>query len=149
MLIDYSIRSFEILERKLKYFEKQEVFDVFLRLGKRMNLVDLPKDFEEFEIMRENHLHQNLQYSIYTKDLYKQYRHHLGIARYRLLLETQSLITPNKVRKYLHLKKNSLLSPVLPIYKIGKIISLDVFFKWLILPGTYRQKIKSLDYKNI
>ncbi|MBI6121062.1 oxygenase MpaB family protein [Salegentibacter maritimus] len=148
MLIDYSIRSFEILERKLKYFEKQEVFDVFLRLGKRMNLVDLPKDFEEFEIMRKDHLHQNLQYSIYTKDLYKQYRHHLGIVRYRLLLETQSLITPNKVCIYLHLKKNSLLSPVLPIYKIGKIISLDVFFKWLILPGPYKQKIKSLDYKN-
>ena len=149
MLTDYSIRSFEILERKLKHSEKQEVFDVFFRVGKRMNLVGLPKNFVEFEIMRQNHIEQDLEYSAYTKDLYKQYRYHLGIVRYRLLLETQSLITPNKVRKYLHLKKNSLLSPVLPIYKIGKIISLDVFFKWLILPGAYKQKIKSLDYQNI
>ncbi|MEJ7768124.1 MAG: oxygenase MpaB family protein, partial [Chitinophagaceae bacterium] len=29
MLIDYSIRSFEVLERKLNWAEKQEVFQVF------------------------------------------------------------------------------------------------------------------------
>ena len=33
MLIDYSIRSFELLERKLELNEKEEIFDVFSRLG--------------------------------------------------------------------------------------------------------------------
>ncbi|MCW3105509.1 MAG: hypothetical protein JWQ09_15, partial [Segetibacter sp.] len=33
MLIDYSIRSYEILERKLSDTEKEEVFHVFYRVG--------------------------------------------------------------------------------------------------------------------
>src|SRR5882757_8738963 len=33
MLIDYSIRSFERLERKLKDFEKNEIFQVFHKIG--------------------------------------------------------------------------------------------------------------------
>ncbi|MGA9326672.1 MAG: oxygenase MpaB family protein, partial [Salegentibacter sp.] len=42
MLIDYSIRSFELLERKLDLSEKEEVFSVFFRVGQRMNIKDLP-----------------------------------------------------------------------------------------------------------
>src|SRR5882757_9952829 len=33
MLIDYSIRSFELLERKLHSFEKNEIFQVFHKVG--------------------------------------------------------------------------------------------------------------------
>src|ERR1700741_2161718 len=36
MLIDYSIRSYEALERRLTDWEKAEVFDVFYRVGQRM-----------------------------------------------------------------------------------------------------------------
>src|SRR5258707_4465587 len=41
MLIDYSIRSFELLQRKLTTEEKGEVFDVFNRVGARMGLKGL------------------------------------------------------------------------------------------------------------
>src|SRR5690606_2377050 len=68
MLIDYSIRSYEILERKLSLNEKQEVFNVFYRLGCRMQLKGLPQNYKEWERMREEHLEQNLQNSGYTKD---------------------------------------------------------------------------------
>ncbi|MDX1629885.1 MAG: oxygenase MpaB family protein, partial [Fulvivirga sp.] len=44
MLIDYSIRSFELLERKLSEDEKHEIFDVFQRVGTRMGIKDLPSD---------------------------------------------------------------------------------------------------------
>ncbi len=46
MLIDYSIRAFELLERKLTRTEKGEVFDVFLRVGKRMQLKGLASSYE-------------------------------------------------------------------------------------------------------
>src|SRR5690606_34054258 len=36
MLIDYSIRSYELMERKLSRAEKEEVFNVFRRVGSRM-----------------------------------------------------------------------------------------------------------------
>src|SRR5688572_26316198 len=42
MLIHYSIASFELLERKLSTEEKEEVYDVFYRMGNRMGLKDLP-----------------------------------------------------------------------------------------------------------
>src|ERR1700759_1223862 len=38
MLIWYSIRSYEVLYRKLSVAEKEEVFDVFYRVGLRMGL---------------------------------------------------------------------------------------------------------------
>ena len=45
MLIDYSIRSFEVLERELTSQKKEEVFEVFYRVGQRMNLKDLPVSY--------------------------------------------------------------------------------------------------------
>jgi hypothetical protein len=145
MLIDYSIRSFEILERKLNTSEKEEVFDVFWRVGKRMNLKGLPKNFKEFEKMRQNHLEKNLEYGEYSKDLYRQYRKHLGLMRYQLLLETQRLITPDSVRVYLNLRKFSFLKLIIPAYKISRSINIDGFLKSLILPSEYKTEIKSLD----
>ncbi len=42
MLIYYSIAAYELLEKKLTGAEKQEVFDVFYRVGTRMGLKELP-----------------------------------------------------------------------------------------------------------
>src|ERR671912_710371 len=69
LLIDYSIRAFEVLERELTLAEKNDVFDVFIRVGERMGLKGLPKTFEEWIEMRNEHLAQNLQHSEYTDDL--------------------------------------------------------------------------------
>src|SRR5687768_5035189 len=43
MLIDYSIRSFEVLERRLSRVEKNEVFQVFSKVGSRMGVKGLPE----------------------------------------------------------------------------------------------------------
>jgi len=76
LLIDYSIRSYEILECKLSNVEKDEVFMVFNRVGCRMGLKGLPNTFEEWSAMRQEHLAQNLQHSNFTVDLFRQYRKH-------------------------------------------------------------------------
>src|SRR5215218_6615715 len=41
MLIHYSIASFELMQRKLSMEEKEEVFNVFYRVGRRMGLKEL------------------------------------------------------------------------------------------------------------
>src|SRR5680860_65297 len=120
MLIDYSIRSFEVLERKLSSVEKQEVFDVFFRVGTRMGVKGLPESFEDWEKMRQGHLHQNLKYSNYTNDLFNQFRKHLGEVRYRILLEAQTLVVPQKVRELLNFRKISLLKPLIGLYKLSR-----------------------------
>ena len=147
MLIDYSIRSYELLERKLTTTEKAEVFEVFYRVGSRMGLKGLPGNYAAWVRMREDHLQQNLQQSHYTVDLYRQYRKHLGAVRYKLLLEAQSLIVPERVKTLLQLNKTSLLTPVLFLYKLSRKLKLDWFLKSLILPPAYMAEIKELDSK--
>jgi hypothetical protein len=145
MLIDYSIRSFEVLERVLSIAEKQEVFNVFFRVGTRMGVRGLPESFEEWEKMRQGHLHQNLKYSTYTNDLYSQYRKHLGVIRYKILLEAQKLVVPQKVHELLNFRRSSLLKPLIGMYKLSRIFKVDGLLKALILPSSYKKEIKALD----
>lgn len=145
MLIDYSIRAYEILERDLNDLEKEEVFEVFTRVGVQMGIPGLPNNFLEWEKMRREHLRQDLEYTNFTKDLYLQYRKHLGLVRYLLLLETQSLIVPPKVHDFLGFKRHSLSGVILWIYKLSRNFHLDKVIKTLILPKEYKQEIKSLD----
>lgn len=145
MLIDYSIRAFEVLERKLTHAEKQEVFHVFYRVGSRMGLKGLPEHFDAWLQMRHEHLQQNLQLSLHSKDLFEKYRKHLGAFRYRLLLEGQMLIVPEKVRELLNFRKVSLLTPILTLYKMSRKLHADQVLKAIILPSAYKEEIKELD----
>lgn len=145
MLIDYSIRSYEVLERKLSLNEKKEVFQVFERVGNRMGLTGLPETYEAWLQMREEHLQHDLQKSFYTEDLFRQYKKHLGVLRYKLLLEGQLLVVPDRVRRLLGFRKFSLIKPILGAYKVSRAFGADWFLKELILPSDYKKEIKDLD----
>lgn len=145
MLIDYSIRSFEVLERPLSHAEKNDVFRVFIRVGSRMGLTGLPSTFEEWQAMRADHLAKNMEYSAFTADLFGQYRKHLGAVRYRLLREVQTLLVPAHVHHALGFRKRSLLYPVLVVYRITKSLKAEWILKSLILPATYKKQILALD----
>jgi uncharacterized protein (DUF2236 family) len=145
MLIDYSIRSFEVLERKLSRAEKNEIFRVFNKVGYRMGLTGLPSTLDEWEQMRQDHLDQNLKHSHYTDDLFRQYRKHLGGLRYRILLEAQTLVVPQQVRNLFGFRKTSFLYPLLLLYKATRRLNLDWLLKAIILPGKYKKQIMSLD----
>jgi hypothetical protein len=145
MLIHYSLASFELLERKLADEEKEDLFDVFNRLGLRMGLQGLPKNYKEWTIMREGHLQEDLAKSHYTTDLYKQYRKHLGPLRYWLLKESQKLVVPARVKELLDLGGFSSVKPILFFYKLSRKIRLDSFLKSLVMPKEYKKQIKDLD----
>jgi hypothetical protein len=145
MLIHYSIAAFELLERKLTRLEKEEVFDVFFRVGERMGLKDLPRSFEQWLIVREQHMHQDLQKSDYTVDLFKQYKKHLGAIRYKILVEAQMLVIPKWVNELLGFGKFSVLRPVVPLYKFSRMIKMDSLIKSVLLPSAYKSQIKELD----
>jgi len=147
MLIHYSIASFELLERKLTDKEKEDLYDVFYRMGKRMNLKDLPLSFGHWLRMREEHLQQNLEKSDLTIDLYRQYKKHLGNTRYFLLKESQKLVCPKHVKQLLSFGKVTWITPLLLIYKFSRNISLDWFLKSIILPSAYQKQIRELDVK--
>jgi hypothetical protein len=145
MLIHYSIASFEVLERKLSGEEKEEVFDVFYRLGKRMDLKDLPENYLSWLSVRKHDLENDIENSNYTIDLYKQYKKHLGPFRYNVLIEGQILVIPEKVRQLLNFRRFSFLRPALPIYKLFRALKLDGIIKTMILPSKYKKEFKELD----
>lgn len=145
MLIHYSQASFELLERKMTDAEKEDLFDVFNRLGLRMGIKGLPASYAEWTVMRNQHLQQDLVKSDYTIDLYKQYRKHLGPVRYVLLKESQKLVVPKHASDLLGLRKFSWLTPILAVYKLSRMIKLDWFLKSLVMPAKYKKQIRQLD----
>jgi uncharacterized protein (DUF2236 family) len=145
MLIGYSISSFELLERKLSEKEKEEIFDVFYRVGSRMGLKGLPGNYQDWELMRTEYLEINLVRSSFTTDLYGKYQESLGSFRYHILIQAQTLLVPARVRKLLSLPSVPLLYPVLQIYKGARFLRVDRLFKTMLLPAKYKVEIAGLD----
>jgi uncharacterized protein (DUF2236 family) len=145
LLIDYSVRAFELLYRKLSSAEKEEIYHTFYRMGLRMNLKNLPANYQDWVSVREEHLLNDLEKSRFTVDLYKQYKKHLGFTRFILLKEVQAQLVPPHVRQLLGLRKISLLMLIVPLYKFSRLLHLDRLVKALILPMDYKAQIKAVD----
>jgi hypothetical protein len=145
MLIHYSIASFEILQRKLTIEEKEEVYDVFYRVGARMGLKDLPENYAQWLVSREEHLNNDLEKSKYTSDLLIQYQKHLGNFRYQFLRSAQTLVVPSQVRHLLGLNKFSWMRFVIPVYKISRSLGIDWFLMKSVLPDQYKTQIFDLE----
>lgn len=145
LLIDYSIRSFELLDRKLTPAELDDIYDVFYRMGCRMHLKDLPDNYLDWQLARSLSLDQNIAYSKFTADLYQQYKKHLGRLRYRLVLQIQSILVPPNVSSLLKLNTSGWIISALKFYRFLRRIRLDKFFRDLLLPVKYKEEIKSLE----
>ena len=145
MLIHYSISSFEVLERKLTAEEKEDVVEVFLRVGHRMNIPDLPSDYLSWQKMYERHQLQDLRRSEFTVDLFRQYRKHLGPVRYFILKESQKLVASKRVRRLLHYNDPLLIRPVIATYRLSRVVGVDKLLKAMLLPPAYKQRISMLD----
>ncbi|UOQ74234.1 oxygenase MpaB family protein [Hymenobacter cellulosilyticus] len=145
MLIDYSIRSFELLERPLTAAEREEVFDVFARVGRRMGLVEVPDSHAQWLVARHEHLAQDLSPSRFTTDLFLQYRHHLGGLRYGLLQQAQRLVLPAVVRQMLHQSSWSWLRPLVPVYRRTQHLRVARWAINALLPAAYQAQIQALD----
>ena len=141
MLIDYSIRSFEVLERPLTDWEKAEVFDVFNRVGQRMGINGLPNLYPDWLTMRREHLERDLKCSKFTQDLYQQYKKHLGWLRYWLLKQVQLLIAPQQVKQLLQIGKDVYIKPVLVLYTLSRLIRINTILKSAMLPPAYKSRI--------
>lgn len=145
MLIHYSITAYELLEQKLTDNEKEEVYNVFYRVGARMGLKELPSNYMDWLPVRDSHLKEDLEKSTYTADLLKQYKKYLGPLRFKVLTEAQKLVVPARVRSLLNYSHFSLLTFLLPVYKISRSLNIDWLIKNLLLPKEYKEQIKQLD----
>ena len=145
MLIYYSMAAYELLERKMSDQEKEDLYQVFCRVGQRMGLEKLPKDYSEWLVSRQAHLEQDLENSSLTLDLFSQYCKHLGAMRYRILIEAQKLVVPPRVRSLLDFGGLHWMRPALPLYQFSRKLRMDNLIKELLLPANYKPQIKALD----
>lgn len=145
MLIYYSIASFELLERELTQTEKEEIFNVFHAVGNRMGVSQLPGNYHDWLEVRAQHLQHNLEKSNYTTDLYKQYRKHLGLVRFHILLKAQSRLLPGVALELLQKRPSKIFKLLLPIYRAAGKIGLHAFIKRIFLPAKYHDQIQQLN----
>ena len=110
-----------------------------------MQLKDLPLTYPEWLPVRNQHMIDDLQKSTYTEDLFKQYKKHLGAMRFKVLIEAQKLVVPRRVKELLDFNDFSLLTPVVPVYKISRLMKMDWLLKNILLPADYKDQINALD----
>ena len=145
MLIDYSERAYALLYRRLSQREKDELFEVFHRIGEAMYIPELPKTYAEWQVDRHRHLVRDLSYSKHTSMLYEAYRKHLGFWRYCLLLEVQALLVPTEVRRLLHLNSNRLISGLAQTYGMIGTAPLQSLVHTFLIPPRYWSDVRSFD----
>ncbi|WP_072008574.1 oxygenase MpaB family protein [Hymenobacter sp. IS2118] len=149
MLIAYSIRAFEILEKPLTPLEKEEITDVFCRVGRRMGIPDLPNSYAAWQLARTQHLAANTAVSTHTRHLYQQYRKHLGGPRYALLRAVQGLVVPAGVRDKLQLPGGLWISPAVAFYRLTSRWRFSQLAKNALLPAAYQARILALDAASV
>lgn len=147
MLIWYSIQSYELLYRPLILAEKEEVFDVFNRVGKRMGLKDLPVNYQQWQAAHRQHLDGDIVCSEFTIDLYRQYRIHLGVTRYFLLKRVQAMLSPPPVKSLLKLPDAGVLKALLPGYKLVRGLGLGRLIVESLLPSQYKLQVRQINTK--
>lgn len=145
MLIDYSERAHEMLAHPLAAHEQRELYDVFYRVGTGLQIPDLPPTYAAWREDRERHMRRDLVCGDGTKELYGQYRKHLGRWRYPLLLRIQAILTPAHVRGLLRLKPAAWLRPFLPLYAILVRVGLRPIIQRLLMPPGYLAAVRALD----
>ncbi len=145
MLIDYSERAYALLYKPLSKVQKQELFEVFLRIGEGMSIPELPETYDEWQVDRHRHMAGDLSYSKYTSMLFRQYRRHLGWWRYQLLLEVQAVLVPGEVRRLLRFNSNRIISGLVQTYGIINRGNLRSLVHGLLIPPRYWSEVRSFD----
>lgn len=115
MLIDYTIRTYALLVKPMTSEQKDDVYDVFYRMGTRMRLVNLPATYDAWLPDRTTHMRNNLVMNKHTPDLFAQYRKHLGWLRYTIMWQVQAHLAPFTVARLLKLRPQPIFTLALDI----------------------------------
>jgi hypothetical protein len=146
MLIDYSERAFELLQRPLTDPEREDLYGVFRRIGEGLAIPDLPETYDDWREDRRVHLERDLVRSDLSDELYGRYRQHLGWWRYETLLRVQSILVPDHVRRLLGLEPCRWMRPSLAAYRAMVRIGLRPLAHRLVMPPAVLPRVRGLDY---
>ena len=142
MLIDYSQRAYELLYAPLSPAQQEELYAVFLRVGEGLHVAEVPATYAEWQADRRRQLRCDLAFSPYTAQLFREYRRHLGLWRYHVLLEVQALLTPDEVRGLLGLRPDPILYGLVRAFGIVDRLGLKSVLHSLLIPQQYQNEVR-------
>jgi len=145
MLVDYSERAYALLNRPLSTAQRNELYSVFHRIGEGLSVAELPETYAEWQVDRRRHLARDLCYSKHTALLFDQYRRHLGLWRYNLLLQVQAVLAPDEVQRLLRLRQNKLMLKLVQTYGFISPLNLQTVVHGLLIPPQYWAEIRGFE----
>jgi uncharacterized protein (DUF2236 family) len=145
MLIDYSERAHQLLYRPLRADEREELYDVFRRVGVGLGIPELPINYSEWTVDRLQHLRADLECGTGTRTLLARYREELGGWRYRLLLRVQGMLAPEHVRDLLTLKRSRGLRVIVRLYPLLVRAGLRSVIQRMLMPAEHLPAVLALD----
>lgn len=145
MLVDYSERAHRMLYGALTVPEREELYAVFRRVGEGLNVKALPEDYGRWREDRGAHMERDLAHGRHTALLYDAYRRHLGEWRYRLLLEVQALLVPERVRRLLRFRRRRVFAAAVDVYAALPVPGLRPLLRRLLLQPRYWGEVAELE----
>lgn len=145
MLIDYSERAYSLLYKPLTTSQRNELYGVFRRIGDGLAIAELPESYAAWQIDRRRHVVRDLCYSRHTALLFQQYRRHLGVFRYNLLLQVQAVLAPDEVRRLLRMSPNKLMLRLVQTYGLISPLNLQTVVHTLLVPPQYWAELRGFE----
>jgi uncharacterized protein (DUF2236 family) len=145
MLIDYTERVHGLLRGELTAAERDELYSVFRRVGEGLDVKELPADYGAWRDDRETHLARDLAYTQHTALLYERYRRSLGEWRYHILLHTQALLVPERVRRLLRLRRRALFGALVGGYTRLQGLGVRPLVRKLLVQPRYWREVEQFD----
>jgi uncharacterized protein (DUF2236 family) len=145
LLIDYSERAWALLHGGITDPERDDLYDVFRRVGEGLAIPELPVTYAAWQLDRERHMRRDLVFSRHTAALYARYRRQLGPWRYRLLREVQSLLVPPIVADLLRLPRARWTRPAVGAYRALRRLGLASVARLALVPPKFLGQVGELD----
>jgi uncharacterized protein (DUF2236 family) len=145
LLIDYSERAHTLLGRPLTAAQREDLYDVFRRVGEGLGVPDLPPTYADWRPDRERHMRRDLTYSTHTAVLYARYCAELGPWRYALLRRVQALLVPPFVTELLALPHASWTTFAVSVYRLLRRLRLASLGRLPLVPRRYLGRVGQLD----
>jgi uncharacterized protein (DUF2236 family) len=145
LLVDYSERAHTLLYGPLTPGQREDLYDVFRRVGLGLGIPQLPPAYGEWRADRDLHMRRDLADSEYTAALYARYRAQLGPWRYRILRQLQSLLVPPVVADLLRLPRATWAHPAVTAYRAARALRLAPLARGALVPREYLGRVRELE----
>jgi uncharacterized protein (DUF2236 family) len=145
LLIDYSERAYALLHRPITTAERDDLYDVFRRVGDGLAIPNLPPTYADWLSDRERHMRRDLAFSAHTAALYARYRSQLGWWRYRLLRFLQALLVPHLAGELLSLRHAPWGRAAILLYRVLRRLHLASVARVVLMPREYLGRVRQLD----